>query len=158
MELLAAFGTNSLPDTGFYTATLFIAQADLNAARIQAISDQIDSLAPFVVRGKVVWSPLSQTGAIWRTTYQERPYRLACTDIPTSGCCVNLRGNVNGDPADAVNVVDVTFLVKNLFTGGASPPCKEEADVVANNSVNIVDVTFLVRYLFAGGASPPPCP
>jgi len=158
MKLLGAFATNSLPDTGFYTATIFIPQADLNAAVIQAISNQIDSLAPFVAQGKVVWSPLSQTGAIWRTTYQERPYRLGCTDIPTSSCCANLRGNVNGDPKDAVNVIDLVFLVQYLFAGGASLPCKEEADMVINNSVNVVDLTFLVRYLFSGGAPPPPCP
>jgi Peptidase family M28 len=81
--------------------------------------------------------------------------RFEC--IPPT-CCINNRGNANGDAGDAVNVVDLTFLVQYLFQGGAAPPCKEEADVVVNGSVNVVDLTTLVQRLFQGGPPPPACP
>jgi hypothetical protein len=74
-------------------------------------------------------------------------------------CCDYRRGNVNGDSAEAVNIIDVTYLVKHLFQGGAPPLCRDEGNVNgdANGSINVVDVTFLVRYLFNGGAEPPEC-
>jgi Beta-propeller repeat len=73
-------------------------------------------------------------------------------------CCTGSRGNANGDAGDAVNVVDVTFLVQYLFQGGASAPCLEEADVAVNNSINIVDLTTLVAFLFSGGPALQACP
>ena len=71
------------------------------------------------------------------------------------GCCVGIRGNVNFDPLDKTNVVDLTFLVGYLFGGGAVPSCWEEADVNCDGKVNVVDLTSLVGYLFGGGN--PPC-
>ena len=41
----------------------------------------------------------------------------------SQGCCVGIRGNVDGDLADACNVVDVTYLVSYLFSSGPAPEC-----------------------------------
>ena len=77
----------------------------------------------------------------------------------SEACCVPpIRGNVNGSTGDAVNVVDITYLVAYLFQGGAAPPCKDEADVNGNGTVNVVDLTFLVQRLFQGGPPPAACP
>jgi choice-of-anchor B domain-containing protein len=76
----------------------------------------------------------------------------------THSCCINLRGNANGDVLDAVNVADVTYLVKFLFQAGTPPPCLLEADANGNGSTNIADVTLLVKYLFASGPAPASCP
>jgi len=73
-------------------------------------------------------------------------------------CCLNLRGNVNGDIGDLVNVVDLTFLVQRLFQSGATPPCPNEADANGSGATNVVDLTFLVQRLFQGGPPPPACP
>lgn len=100
-----------------------------------------------------------------------RYYRVAAIDGPhsvsalsneaevTVGCCIPpLRGNVNYDPSDDINIVDLTFLVAYLFGGGDPPPCEDEADVNADGVVNIVDLTYLVAYLFGGGDPPELCP
>ena len=65
-------------------------------------------------------------------------------------------GNVDNDPEDNVNIVDLTFIVSYLFTDGQKPPCMEEGNVDgdANDNVNIVDLTTLVQYLFNGGSPP----
>jgi len=75
-------------------------------------------------------------------------------------CCNGngLRGNVDGDPEDLVNISDMTYLVAFLFSGGAAPPCLEEGDVNADEVINISDMTYLVAYLFSGGPAPEPCP
>jgi len=73
-------------------------------------------------------------------------------------CCVGLRGNVDSDASDAVNIIDITRLVSYYFSGGEAPECPEEADVNADGSSNIVDLTRLTAYLFQAGEPPADCP
>ncbi len=74
------------------------------------------------------------------------------------GCCIGIRGNVDGDPNDLVNIADLTYLVDYLFRGGPAPPCFEEGDVNGDGDINVADLTYLVDYLFRGGPAPSPCP
>ena len=74
------------------------------------------------------------------------------------GCCTGMRGNVNSDGADEVNVTDLTALVAYLFSGGETPACFEEADIDASSAINVTDLTYLVGYLFQGGVAPAACP
>jgi Beta-propeller repeat len=74
-----------------------------------------------------------------------------------TGCCIGTRGNANGDASDLVNVVDLTFTVQYLFSGGSSPTCFDEADVNGSGSTNVVDLTALVSFLFASGPTPVAC-
>jgi hypothetical protein len=77
-----------------------------------------------------------------------------------TSCCIGDRGNVDGDPSEAVNVGDITYLVDFIFFGGPEPPCTIEANVDGDSqeSVNVGDVTYLVDYIFFSGDPPPPCP
>ena len=79
-------------------------------------------------------------------------------------CCVPpIRGNVDGDIDDQVNVADLTYLVEFLFKAGPPPPCEDdpgdypEADINTSGSTNVADLTYLVDYLFKGGQPPDPC-
>jgi hypothetical protein len=74
-------------------------------------------------------------------------------------CCVGIRGNVNGDAGDDVNVADLTSLVDYLFRGGPTPDCQKEANVNgdAGEQINVADLTYLVDFLFRGGPQPPSC-
>lgn len=88
----------------------------------------------------------------------EGPYTIHVIGEVVGGCCIPpLRGNVNFDVGDAVNIADLTYLVAHLFGGGAAPPCFEEADVNCDGSINIADLTYLVAYLFGEGAVPCQC-
>lgn len=75
-------------------------------------------------------------------------------------CCLNRRGNVNGDVADTITIVDITYLANYLYRQGQPPPCREEANASgdASEAVNVVDIIYLVAYLFRGGPLPPVCP
>jgi choice-of-anchor B domain-containing protein len=81
-------------------------------------------------------------------------------ELGSGSCCIGIRGNANGDAGQAVNVADITFLVKYLFASGPQPPCLAEANANGDstNSVNVSDITRLVNYLFKGGIPPAPCP
>jgi hypothetical protein len=78
--------------------------------------------------------------------------------ITAVACCTGLRGNIDNDGANEVNVSDLTYLVEFLFQGGPDPVCVDEADVDASGAVNVSDLTYLVAYLFQGGAQPAACP
>jgi hypothetical protein len=77
-----------------------------------------------------------------------------------AGCCIGIRGNVDGSGVDDPNIADLTFLVDYLFRGGLPPPCMEEGNVDGDpgEQVNVADLTYLVDYLFRGGPPPPYCP
>ncbi|MDH4156143.1 MAG: SMP-30/gluconolactonase/LRE family protein [candidate division Zixibacteria bacterium] len=84
--------------------------------------------------------------------------------IKGPGCCMGIRGNVNGDGNDLVNISDITYLVDFLFGRplGPAPACLEEgnANGDAGEGVNISDVSYLVNYLYGIplGPEPPACP
>ncbi|MBI5225038.1 hypothetical protein HY989_04175 [Candidatus Micrarchaeota archaeon] len=65
-------------------------------------------------------------------------------------------GDVNGD--GKINVVDLTYLVAYLFSGGPEPKInKLIGDVNGDGKVNVVDITYLVNYLFKAGPAPTTC-
>jgi len=69
-----------------------------------------------------------------------------------------LRGNVNGDAGDNIDVSDLTYLIAFLFQGGSPPSCFEEGDVDGSGAIDIADNTYLIAYIFGGGPLPPSCP
>ncbi len=76
-------------------------------------------------------------------------------------CCLAMRGNVDGDLSDAVDIADIISLVEYSFDeGGPAPGCLAEADVDGSGSVDIADIIYLVEYSFESppGPSPVACP
>jgi len=96
-----------------------------------------------------VTTPL--TGTVYLTG------QVTCED---NSCCIGIRGNLDSDVEDKVNIVDLTFLVAYLFGGGLEPECWDEGNVEGDalDKINIVDLTYLVSYLFGGGPAPADCP
>lgn len=76
------------------------------------------------------------------------------------GCCVGIRGNMDGDDGEAIDISDLVYVVDYMFNGGPPPPCFEESDVDASggSSIDIADLVYLVDYMFTGGPPPDPCP
>jgi hypothetical protein len=73
-------------------------------------------------------------------------------------CCEGSRGNVNGDPADVIDISDLVYLIDYMFLSGPLPPCAEESDIDGNGvGPDISDLVYLVDYMFSGGSAPPSC-
>ena len=77
-------------------------------------------------------------------------------------CCLPpIRGNIDYDPGDVIDMADLVYLVDYMFTGGPEPPCLDEADVDGSGGespIDISDLVYLVDYMFNGGPEPVPCP
>lgn len=83
---------------------------------------------------------------------------------PSSCCMGPIRGNVDYDQYDLVDIMDLVHLIDWMFRGGPEPPCLREANVdgsccadspgESSADISISDLVYLVEYLFIGG--PPP--
>lgn len=95
------------------------------------------------------------------------PYLCSIHGISMSGsisinipppCCIGVRGDINDDGNDAT-IQDLNYMVNDIFRGGPSSPCPEEADLNNDGSPSTIqDLNFLVNDIFRGGPSAPACP
>ncbi|MDH3889743.1 MAG: thrombospondin type 3 repeat-containing protein [candidate division Zixibacteria bacterium] len=85
------------------------------------------------------------------------------------GCCIKpIRGNVDYDLADAIDISDLVWLVDYMFTAGPDPACWAEANVngsddqspgeETSDDLDIADLVYLVDFMFTGGPDPADCP
>ena len=77
--------------------------------------------------------------------------------IDGKSCCIGIRGNVDGDLEEKINVADMTTLIAYLFKGYTGVTCLKEADVNGDGSINVTDMSYLIGYLFSGGPHPVDC-
>ncbi len=88
-------------------------------------------------------------------------YRPATNDgiVSYQNCCVGIRGNVDGDPADKIDISDLIYLVVYMFQEGPESPCMKEANVNGDiwEEIDIGDIIHLVNYMFQDGAAPVIC-
>ena len=86
------------------------------------------------------------------------PDPIDCTCLyPVKGCCLGIRGNVNFDAYDIIDISDLTMLVDFMFGGLSTLPCEEEADINGIDGVDISDLVMLVEYQFGDGPEPVLC-
>lgn len=163
----------------FYAADTLISFADLtgdirrHSSRIQLVNPHptMQLLSwwkpPFQQGYRALYEGLLETQSILRKIVYLRT-DLFCGEAislqefnifdPDRACCFGLRGNVNGEIDNMVDVADLTYLVDYLFRGGFAPPCFDEADYNASGGVDVADLGSIVDYLFRGGPPPGFCP
>lgn len=61
-------------------------------------------------------------------------------------------GDANFD--GAINVLDISYIIAYLYTGGPAPSHPESADVNNSGSINILDVTYSISFIYASGPEP----
>ena len=72
-------------------------------------------------------------------------------------CCFGSRGDFNSDGLNGT-ILDLTFLIDDIYRGGVESSCEFEADLNGDSSPSTVqDLTFLIDYIFRGGTAPPKC-
>jgi hypothetical protein len=94
--------------------------------------------------------------------------RSTLPTYPETYCMGEIRGNVDYDPGDNIDISDLVYLVDYMFNQGPEPPCWEEANIDGSGPANppsdgqadidISDLVYLVDYMFTGGPPPAACP
>jgi len=60
----------------------------------------------------------------------------------------------DADGSQAVNILDVTYLINYLYRGGPTPEPEISGDVDGSGGINILDGTYLINYLYRDGPEP----
>ena len=83
-----------------------------------------------------------------------------CYPDTSAGCCIGMRGNVDGSAGDGIDIADLVYFVNYAFgsPSGPAPPCFEEADANGDGNLDIADIVYLITFMFNGGPAPLPCP
>ena len=78
--------------------------------------------------------------------------------IRAERCCIEpIRGNVDYNAEDTIDIADLVYLVNYMFNAGPPPQCDEEADLNGDSMIDIADLVYLTNYMFNGGPEPLPC-
>ena len=100
--------------------------------------------------------------SVWDSLCMNQMGTIRVEALGDMGCnCIGIRGNIDGDILDAIDISDVVYLVNFLFFYDNPPINIEEADVNGSGGtvpVDITDLTYMVNYLFQGGPPPLDCP
>ncbi|MDH3889881.1 MAG: hypothetical protein OEV49_02255 [candidate division Zixibacteria bacterium] len=105
-----------------------------------------------LITSRLGWAAFIASAQECHTFYQE----YLCLPV-TADCLPPIRGNVDYDWGDAVDISDLIYLVDYMFTAGPSPPCFKEADMNMDFEIDISDLVYLVDFMFTGGPPPLPC-
>ena len=77
--------------------------------------------------------------------------------IKAGSCCLGIRGNIDSDAENIIDVSDLVYFVDYQFRNGDAPACLEEADLVIDSQIDVADLVFMVDYQFRNGEPPPSC-
>ena len=80
--------------------------------------------------------------------------------VEIKSCCIGMRGNIDKDANNIIDIVDLVYLVDYMFTAGPAPICIEQANIDGDlgEQVDISDLVALVYYMYGGGPAPAMCP
>ncbi len=80
------------------------------------------------------------------------------TVVDESSCC-QVRGDVNHDGTDIIDISDLMYLIYYMFREGPPPVCMAEADVNGDNPLvpDIGDLVTLINHMFDFGPPLVPC-
>ncbi|MEA3297499.1 MAG: C10 family peptidase, partial [candidate division Zixibacteria bacterium] len=84
--------------------------------------------------------------------------RVAPGVVSYDPCCVGIRGNVNDDPEDEIDIADLVYLANYMFISGPEPACFPEADINGTGAIDISDMIYMISYMFQSGWPPLSCP
>lgn len=72
-------------------------------------------------------------------------------------CCTGSRGNVDCDPANQIDISDLSRLIDNLFISFLPLCCVQAANCDADAGVDISDLSALINYLYISFTPLPGC-
>lgn len=73
-------------------------------------------------------------------------------------CCIGTRGDLNAD-GESNTLLDLNFMVNQIFRGGPDPLCSLESDLDGNGTTStITDLLYIINFIYRSGPIPVDCP
>jgi hypothetical protein len=72
----------------------------------------------------------------------------------TSHIAYNATNCGDFDGSGSINIADVIYVIRYIFSGGFPPIDIHGGDVDCDNTCDISDIVYLLTYVFSGGATP----
>ena len=116
-------------------------------------------VAPWIVEAAVAWigtfdsddDGFADVDDNCVETYNPLQEDADSNGVGDACCCLDLTGNVDGDPSGLVDIGDLTALISYLYIPpNPSPGCPGEANIDGDgeNLIDIGDLTALISYLY----------
>lgn len=80
------------------------------------------------------------------------------TTVTAESCCIGIRGNIDGDDENVIDIADLVFFINYALYYPARdiPECLREADVDGSGVIEIMDVVYMVDYVLRSPQGPAP--
>ena len=120
-NLINAYETGLIPDTGYYTSNVFMSIGQLSNMQVNKMKQFIDTVNIYVSQGRIKWKNIQGMHSTWNTDFGRKPFWLQCAQLPVNYSILNITAMTEGlyDPVhNAANARD-TFRV---YLRHASPP------------------------------------
>lgn len=117
------------------------------------ITDTTYTVTPDLLDQQYFWRVIAYDAAS-AETYSTETFSFY---TGAKGCCIGMRGNVDGDTLNINDISDLVYMVDYQFRDGDAPVCLEEGDMDLDGIIDVSDLVFLVDYQFRNGDAPPAC-
>jgi len=147
-NIVNAVTYNIFPDSGIYTANVFMSIGQMSITQMNKMSQFIDSMSAFVSQGKIQWKNIQDIYNIWMTSYGKNPFRVSCSSILDAYSKMSIGVIIEGlynVPTNQLNLKDkVTTYLRNI----SSP-----YSIVDSAKANIDSLTFSGNFAFVNASS-----
>ncbi len=119
--LIDAIKYNLIPDSGYYTSTVFMSVGQFNTSQLNKMKQFIDSVGVYVSQGRIQWKSIKENYDYWNTGYGKNPFRLQCADLPTLYSKLNLTAAPQGFYNENVNRLNINDTFRVCLRNISSP-------------------------------------
>ncbi|MBS1551212.1 MAG: hypothetical protein JST15_03970 [Bacteroidetes bacterium] len=138
--LVDAIKYNLIPDSGYYTSTVFMSVGQFGTSQLNKMKQFIDSVGVYVSQGRIQWKSIKDNYDYWNTSYGKNPFRLQCSDLPTQFSKLEMTAAPQGFYKESVNRLNMNDTFRICLRNISSPYN------IVDSSKALIDSTSLTGY------------
>jgi hypothetical protein len=120
-NLINAYETGLIPDTGYYTSNVFMSIGQLSNVQMNKMKQFIDTVNIYVSQGRIMWKNIQGMHSTWNSEFGKKPFWLQCAQLPAGYSILSITAMTEGLYNPVLNTANAkdTFRV---YLRNASPP------------------------------------
>jgi hypothetical protein len=119
--------------------------------------------------GTILFQTISDTNSVLmanqKLSWGDYYWRVKCFSISNGDSSIYSAGRLffkvficgDANTDSKVNLLDISYIIRNLYYGGPAPLPPQAADVNHSGTINLLDVSYIINYLYRSGPTPS-CP